>query len=58
MAIAILIPSGVFRLTALATVSPSAAVGRLSAGKVDRTPAIPDVMFCGLSDTSQDSEAG
>jgi hypothetical protein len=42
---AMLIPSGVLRLTAVATTSFKPADGLLSAGKVDRTPAIPAVMF-------------
>jgi hypothetical protein len=52
MAIAMLMPSGVFKFIALATVSPSAAVGRLSAGNVDRMPAIPDVIFYDLQHTA------
>ena len=47
MAIATLTPRGVLRFTELPTVSLKAAVGRLSAGNAERTPAMPEVMFYG-----------
>lgn len=39
-------PNGVSRGTELATTSRSPADGRLSAGKMDKSPAMPAVMFC------------
>lgn len=48
-AIAILMPSGVLRLTAVATTSLRPEEGRLSAGYEDRIPAIPAVIFYHVS---------
>ena len=45
LARAMVIPKGVSRGIALATTSRRAAEGRLSAGKRERRPAIPAVMF-------------
>jgi hypothetical protein len=46
LAMAIVIPKGVSRRTELATTSCCAGEGRLSAGKIESSPAIPAVMFC------------